>query len=180
MQPEHDPSEDTNPLDTGPLDTGPLDTGPLRDDENMQDDAVALEMALEMAPDPALEVDWYGPDTATFGDRVAAAREAAGLSQKDLARRLGVKHATLRGWEDDLSEPRANKLAMMAGLLNVTMVWLLSGEGDGIAAPVDDSEVATDINGVLVEIRALKTQISAAADRLGRLEKTLRMKLKGE
>ena len=138
------------------------------------------EASLMPDPDAALGEDWYGPVTATFGDRLAAAREAAGLSQKELARRLGVKHGTVRGWEDDLSEPRANKLAMMAGLLNVTMVWLLSGEGDGVAAPVDESLVATDINGVLVEIRAIKTQISAAADRLGRLEKTLRMKLKGE
>ncbi len=129
---------------------------------------------------PDLEADWYGPDMATFGDRIAAAREAAGLSQKELARRLDVKHGTLRGWEDDLSEPRANKLAMMAGLLNVTMAWLLTGEGDGVAPPVDETPVAADINAVLVEIRDLKTQISAAADRLGRLEKTLRTKLKGE
>ena len=129
---------------------------------------------------PDLEENWYGPDTATFGDRVAAAREAAGMSQKQLARRLGVKIGTVRGWEDDLSEPRANKLSMMAGLLNVSIVWLLTGEGDGVAAPVDETPIAPDINALLVEIRDLKTQIGAAADRLGRLEKSLRTKLKGE
>src|SRR5690554_4232762 len=73
--------------------------------------------------------NWYGLDMATFGDRVAAAREAAGMSRKQMARRLGVKLGTVRGWEDDLSEPRANKLSMMAGLLNVSIVWLLTGEG---------------------------------------------------
>ena len=124
--------------------------------------------------------NWYGPDTATFGDRVAAAREAAGMTQKQMARRLGVKHGTVRDWEDDLSEPRANKLSMMAGLLNVSIVWLLTGEGDGVAAPVDETPISPDINALLVEIRDLKTQIGAAADRLGRLEKSLRMKLKGE
>ncbi len=129
---------------------------------------------------PDLEENWYGPDTATFGDRVAAAREAAGMSQKQLARRLGVKIGTVRGWEDDLSEPRANKLSMMAGLLNVSIIWLLTGEGDGVAAPVDETPIAPDINALLVEIRDLKTQIGAAADRLGRLEKSLRTKLKGE
>lgn len=127
-----------------------------------------------------MEENWYGPDTATFGDRVAAAREAAGMSQKQMARRLGVKHGTVRDWEDDLSEPRANKLSMMAGLLGVSIVWLLTGEGDGVAAPVDESPISPDINALLVEIRDLKTQIGAAADRLGRLEKSLRMKLKGE
>jgi transcriptional regulator with XRE-family HTH domain len=128
----------------------------------------------------ALEENWYGPDTATFGDRVAAAREAAGMTQKQMARRLGVKHSTVRDWEDDLSEPRANKLSMMAGLLGVSIVWLLTGEGDGVAAPVDEAPITPDINAVLVEIRDLKTQIAAAADRLGRLEKSLRMKLKGQ
>jgi transcriptional regulator with XRE-family HTH domain len=127
-----------------------------------------------------LEENWYGPDTATFGDRVAAAREAAGMTQKQMARRLGVKHSTVRDWEDDLSEPRANKLSMMAGLLNVSIVWLLTGEGDGVAAPVDETPMTPDINALLVEIRDLKTQIGAAADRLGRLEKSLRMKLKGQ
>ncbi|MFP5510331.1 MAG: multiprotein-bridging factor 1 family protein [Alphaproteobacteria bacterium] len=124
--------------------------------------------------------NWYGPDIATFGDRVAAAREAAGMTQKQMARRLGVKNATVRDWEDDLSEPRANKLSMMAGLLGVSIVWLLTGEGDGVAAPVDEGPISPDINALLVEIRDLKTQIGAAADRLGRLEKSLRMKLKGE
>ena len=80
--------------------------------------------------------DWYGPETATFGDRVAGAREAAGMTQSQLARLLGVKKSTLIGWEDDISEPRANKLQMMAGLLNVSIMWLLTGEGDGTANPV--------------------------------------------
>jgi transcriptional regulator with XRE-family HTH domain len=134
----------------------------------------------QMNEQPDLEENWYGPDTATFGDRVAAAREAAGMSQKQLARRLGVKIGTVRGWEDDLSEPRANKLSMMAGLLNVSIIWLLTGEGEGVAAPVDETPIAPDINALLVEIRDLKTQIGAAADRLGRLEKSLRTKLKGD
>jgi HTH-type transcriptional regulator, cell division transcriptional repressor len=127
----------------------------------------------------ALTDDWYGPDTATFGDRVAAARETAGMSQPDMARRLGVKLSTIRGWEDDLSEPRANKLSMMAGLLNVSLVWLLTGRGDGVAPPVDEAPVSPDITGVLTEIRDLRVQIAGAADRLGRLEKTLRTQAKG-
>lgn len=123
---------------------------------------------------------WFDPETTTFGDRVAGAREQAGMTQAELAKRLGVKLKTLKGWENDLSEPRANKLSMMAGLLNVSIIWLLTGEGEGVAAPVDETPIAPDINALLVEIRDLKTQIGAAADRLGRLEKSLRTKLKGE
>ena len=80
------------------------------------------------------DMDWYGPEAATFGDRVAAAREQAGMTQAALAKRLGVRLATLKSWEDDHSEPRANRLSMLAGLLNVSMRWLISGEGEGIDA----------------------------------------------
>ncbi|MEP6266216.1 MAG: helix-turn-helix transcriptional regulator, partial [Paracoccaceae bacterium] len=40
--------------------------------------------------------DWYGPDMATFGDRLAGARDASRMTQKELAKRLGVRTATLR------------------------------------------------------------------------------------
>ena len=56
--------------------------------------------------------DWYSEDMATFGDRLSAAREAASLSRKELAQRVGIKGSTLRAWEEDLSEPRANRLSM--------------------------------------------------------------------
>lgn len=122
--------------------------------------------------------DWYGPDAATFGDRLAAARDAAGMSQKQLSKRLGVKLSTLNAWENDLSEPRANRLSMLAGILNVSIIWLLTGEGEGLSAPEDETTIPPEVNDLLVEIRDLKTQITASADRLGRLEKKLRLTLK--
>ncbi len=117
--------------------------------------------------------DWYGPDAATFGDRLAAAREASGMSQQDLARRLGVKLKTLQSWEDDLAEPRANRLSTSAGLLNVSMVWLMTGAGEGLPSP-DEAPVPADLDGLLLEIRTMQTQMKTSAERLGRLEKRLR------
>lgn len=122
---------------------------------------------------------WFDPDATTFGDRIAGARERAGMSQTDLAKRLGVKLKTLKGWEDDLSEPRANKLSMMAGLLNVSLLWLLSGEGEGPDSP-SMGELSPDITGLLTEIRDIRTQLVYSTDRLARLEKTLRAKLREE
>ncbi|MBV7394622.1 helix-turn-helix domain-containing protein [Mameliella sediminis] len=118
--------------------------------------------------------DWYGPESATFGDRLAAAREAADMTQETLAKRLGVKIKTLQAWEDDISEPRANRLSMLAGLLNVSMVWLITGEGEGLSDPDDEETLAPDVNAVLTEIRALRGQFRAKAEKLGRLEKRLR------
>lgn len=123
------------------------------------------------------ETDWYGPDMATFGDRLTGAREAAGMTQEQLARRVGVKLATLKGWEEDAAEPRANKLSMLSGLLNVSMVWLMTGEGEGLGAP-DEEPLPVEVAEILGEIRAMRTKMTQQAEKLGRLEKALRLVLK--
>ena len=122
-------------------------------------------------------IDWYGPDSATFGDRVVGAREKSGMTQAELSRRLGIKLTTLQGWEEDRSEPRANKLQMLTGMLNVSLSWLLSGEGIG---PEEPSVVPMSSNtqAVLIEMRAIKTDMIRTAERLSRLEKQLRLNLK--
>ncbi|MFQ6553113.1 helix-turn-helix domain-containing protein [Aestuariibius insulae] len=119
---------------------------------------------------------WYSAEAATFGDRVAGAREAAGLDQQELAKRLGIKLSTLRNWEEDLNEPRANKLQMLSGLLGVSLTWLMTGKGDGLDAPEQDA-VGSDMKDVLIEMRQLKTVIDGASDQLSRLEKRLRKRL---
>ncbi|MGD9295356.1 MAG: helix-turn-helix domain-containing protein [Roseobacter sp.] len=124
--------------------------------------------------------DWYGPDTATFGDRLAAARESADMTQAELARRLGVRVSTLRSWEDDISEPRANRLSMMAGLLNVSMMWLINGQGEGLEAPLEDGSLPSSAHDVLNELRELRTDMLARVEQMARLEKKLRTALKDE
>ena len=124
--------------------------------------------------------DWYGPDMATFGDRVAAAREMAGMSQAELARRLGVRVSTLRKWENDVSEPRANRLSMMAGLLNVSMMWLINGQGEGLEAPMDEGLLPSSATDILNELRDLRTDMIARVEQMGRLEKKLRTALREE
>lgn len=118
--------------------------------------------------------DWFSEETATFGDRLAAARDAAGLSQKQLAQHLGVKLSTVRGWEDDLSEPRANKLSMMAGILGVSLSWILTGQGEGLASPDTADTVPSDLRAILIEMRAVRAQIIAGTDRIALLEKRLK------
>ncbi len=128
--------------------------------------------------DQYLNDDWYSEETATFGDRMAGAREAAGLDRKGLAKRLGVKLKTVAVWEDDLSEPRANKLQMLAGVLNVSLVWLMTGRGEGVPAPGDEIALSPDLESILSEMRALKGEMARSADKLGRLEKALRLQFK--
>jgi transcriptional regulator with XRE-family HTH domain len=124
--------------------------------------------------------DWYGPETATFGDRVAAAREMAGMTQAELARRLGVRISTLRAWENDVNEPRANRLSMMAGLLNVSIMWLINGQGEGLEAPMEEATLPASAHDILNEMRDLRADLAARVEQIGRLEKKLRTALKDE
>jgi HTH-type transcriptional regulator, cell division transcriptional repressor len=118
--------------------------------------------------------DWYADEHATFGDRLAAARENAGLSQKEFGRRLGVKVKTVVGWENDISEPRANRLQMMAGLLNVSLMWLLNGAGEGIDPPGTEPSLDHGERQLLLELRELRGDIDDASIRIARIEKRLR------
>jgi transcriptional regulator with XRE-family HTH domain len=118
------------------------------------------------------EANWYSDETATFGDRLAAAREAADLTPKELAHRLGVSQPTLENWENDVSEPRANRLTMLSGILNVSLSWLMTGEGQGVSP--DAEPLAGDATEILSEMRQLRAEMTRAATRLGVLEKRLR------
>ena len=87
-------------------------------------------------------------DVDTLGGRLWRAREAAGLSASRCARMMGVRKETLDGWESDRSEPRANRLITMAGILQVSPAWLLHGLGE-----------APQIDGVSDELKILKAQV---------------------
>lgn len=131
-------------------------------------------MSMNVTPFEPSEPDaWYSDAEATFGDRLAGAREAAGLTQTALAKRMGIKTKTLQAWEQDLAEPRANKLQMVAGLLNVSMPWLLTGIGEGLSAPGEEPVTDDDIRTLLVELRQLRQETLKSAERMAVIEKRL-------
>jgi transcriptional regulator with XRE-family HTH domain len=132
----------------------------------------ALETAME---NETTTQNWYSEETATFGDRLAAARDVAQLTQKELAQRVGIKVSTLRNWEEDLSEPRANRLSILSGILGVSLRWLLTAEGEGLLAPDENAPIASDLSAILTELRAVRAQMKQSTERLALLEKRLRM-----
>ena len=64
----------------------------------------------------------------TLGARIRQSRALAGLSTQHVATRISVKPSTLDKWERGEGEPRANKLLTLAGILGVSVLWLLDGE----------------------------------------------------
>jgi HTH-type transcriptional regulator, cell division transcriptional repressor len=67
----------------------------------------------------------------TLGGRISLARDACGLSLEDAACILDVDPTTWANWENDREEPMASRLEMIAGVLQVSMAWLISGRGTG-------------------------------------------------
>ncbi|HSF91437.1 MAG TPA: helix-turn-helix transcriptional regulator [Paracoccaceae bacterium] len=110
---------------------------------------------------------------ATFGDRLAAAREAKGLTAEGLAEKIGVEVTTVEAWESNADEPRSNRMQMLAGLLNVSIVWLISGEGNGTSNVADTYARPTGVNDALGEISQLKATLAGALEKLENLEKRL-------
>jgi len=68
------------------------------------------------------------------GDNLRALREAAGLSQRELAYLTGVSHAAVNRWERGVRTPDANRLVAVARALGVS-VGRLVGESPPAESP---------------------------------------------
>ena len=109
----------------------------------------------------------------TLGGRISLAREAAGLSAAQAAQRLGVMPESWNAWERDRDAPRANRLANMAGVLGVSLSWLLSGEGEGPREPEPDQDPAQllrDLRSASLEVAALNRRMESIATGLEQSE----------
>lgn len=109
------------------------------------------------------------PDLDTIGGRLSRARDAAGLTAAQLARRLGVQSSTIHAWESDRSQPRANRLSMLAGVLNVSLSWLLHGVGTS-PAEGRGAEIAQSVS---VQLERLKRLHEETADIIDQIENDL-------
>ena len=105
----------------------------------------------------------------SLSERMVEAREASGLSAAQLARRIGVKSATLHAWEAGRSGPRPNVLLRLAGMLNVSPTWLLTGTGVSPEPAGSDTEI-THIRSTVQRLRGLLLEVT---DELERLEDRL-------
>jgi transcriptional regulator with XRE-family HTH domain len=105
----------------------------------------------------------------TLGGRIVYAREAQELTTSQLARRMGIKTETLHDWETDRAEPRSNRLLTLAGMLNVSPTWLLTGAGE---SPVD-ALTETEMMHIRESIERMREQVLTVADELDQLRRRL-------
>lgn len=63
-----------------------------------------------------------------FGRRLAERRVALGITQEDLARRMGVSRTAYHSWESGTFEPSLNRIRALALELGVSACWLAFGD----------------------------------------------------
>ena len=72
--------------------------------------------------------------TRTIGARITVAREAAGLTQRELAERAGLtQHVSVSRYERGVARPDLETAARLARALEVSLDWLATGQGQGPA-----------------------------------------------
>lgn len=63
-----------------------------------------------------------------LGAKIRALRIAAGLTQPQLAEMVGVSKSVISFWENDINEPKASYLKILANCLGVSADYLLGLE----------------------------------------------------
>ena len=63
-----------------------------------------------------------------IGDRIKAAREAAGMTQSDLARAAGVNRQSVSAWESGAYSPGLYSLVVLSRVLEMPLEKLMKEE----------------------------------------------------
>lgn len=63
----------------------------------------------------------------SLGEKLLQLRKNSGLSQEEVAERLGVSRQTISKWETDQTVPELIKAKLLSELYNVTYDYLISG-----------------------------------------------------
>ncbi|HTI02640.1 MAG TPA: helix-turn-helix domain-containing protein [Acidisoma sp.] len=78
--------------------------------------------------------------------RIRESRRSLGLTQEELARRIGVSRSAIAQWETDRTgQVRAN-LARVAAVLGVSIGYLLTGESYGIESGAETADERALLN----------------------------------
>lgn len=79
----------------------------------------------------------------TIADRIQSLRKAKGISQEELADRIGVSRQAVSKWESEQSIPEIDKVMLLSDYFEVTTDYLL--KGIETATQVDESKANANI-----------------------------------
>lgn len=108
-------------------------------------------------------------DLKTFGARLQFCRKRAGISQSELGKLFGVTQGAVVGWERQGTQVRFEILMPLARLFNVSVEWLLEGEGSlPDVQPLAANSASHDASQREMVTKGLSPLQIAAVDALGR------------
>ena len=88
----------------------------------------------------------------TVGDRIQSLRKSKGMSQEELADKVGVSRQAVSKWESEQATPDLEKVVIMSELFEVTTDYLLKGiepvktDDHKTMADVVDQRILTEKN----------------------------------
>ena len=91
----------------------------------------------------------------TLGKRIAYHRKTLGLTQEQLAEKLGVTAQAVSKWENDQSCPDIGILPQLAEIFGVTTDALLGREAPAKLAEVVTEEVIREVFDAQVQLRQI-------------------------
>lgn len=99
-------------------------------------------------------------ESETAGQRIRRALNAAGATQQQLARYVGVSDKSVGNWVADRDQPKGSHLAKISEMLGVKGSWILTGE-----QTVDAQEMLREMR----QLKGTQEEILAALLELRRL-----------
>lgn len=89
-------------------------------------------------------------------------REAAGLTQEQLAEKLGVARSTVTQWENGWSNPRIGMVQKLAGVFHISTATIVSDE-EPSASPIPSYAIPVKPSGTMVPLMSY-THVGEAVD----------------
>ena len=105
----------------------------------------------------------------TIADRIQSLRKSKGMSQEELADRIGVSRQAVSKWESEQATPDLEKVVIMSDIFEVTTDYLLKGiepvkaDEHKTMADVIDQKVLTEKNGKRMKTALKWFRIGAGA-----------------
>ncbi|MGA9278197.1 helix-turn-helix domain-containing protein [Ilumatobacter sp.] len=142
--------------------TDPIAHAHVADPTNGQDD-LAQFFAEQNDTDGSETLD----DERHIGARLAEARSAAGFTQREIADRIGVKESTIAKWETGDTSPRGHRVSKLAGVLGVSISWILMGRG------VEPNGGGSDIERIRADLDSVRARLDDVVNELAVLDQRL-------